>query len=279
MTLLRIAAVSTLWMLAATFAPRAQAAQGDDNCVGYIQSLPATITTPGTWCLGYSVSFYLTSGVAISIQADHVTLDCLHQTLGNAASGNTAIAVYANDRKGVTVRNCTLAYFDTGISLRNGQRHRVVDNLITHGLRRGIHIWDPDGQSHVEGNRVVALGGSGQAQSIVGIEADADIVDNVVAGVTASAANLGAKGIIAHGVGTQVVDNVVRGLASNGSEATIGLTTAGRQQSVVGNRVVNATGLVGTAISGYPATCRENHLAGYSNPVTSCSASWRNLAH
>ena len=62
-------------------APRpAHAAKSYDNCTGFITSLPAVITNPGTWCLNAdlstTVSTDTSSGGAITIQADNVTVDC-----------------------------------------------------------------------------------------------------------------------------------------------------------------------------------------------------------
>ena len=42
---------ATLVLALAAAAPAAQAAESYDNCTGFIDSLPATISTHGVWCL------------------------------------------------------------------------------------------------------------------------------------------------------------------------------------------------------------------------------------
>ncbi|HEY0661599.1 MAG TPA: hypothetical protein VGD21_09825, partial [Lysobacter sp.] len=64
-------------LLAGPVAPApAQAAQSYDNCTGFIDSLPATITTQGTWCLRKDLSTAMSSGNAITIATNNVTIDC-----------------------------------------------------------------------------------------------------------------------------------------------------------------------------------------------------------
>ena len=46
------------------------------SCRGFIDSLPATITSGGTWCLDHDVATSMTSGAAIDIQSNNVTIDC-----------------------------------------------------------------------------------------------------------------------------------------------------------------------------------------------------------
>ena len=45
----------------------AVAGESYDNCVGFIDALPATITTQGTWCLRQDLDSAATSGIMIEI--------------------------------------------------------------------------------------------------------------------------------------------------------------------------------------------------------------------
>ena len=58
-------------------ATSAYAAQSYDSCAGFIDSLPATITTQGTWCLRGDLATSVTSGNAITIATNNVTIDCM----------------------------------------------------------------------------------------------------------------------------------------------------------------------------------------------------------
>src|SRR4249919_759306 len=65
----------------------ARAAESYDNCTGFITSVPAVITTQGTWCLKNDLSTALTGIVAIKINTNNVTIDCNDFKLGGTAGG------------------------------------------------------------------------------------------------------------------------------------------------------------------------------------------------
>ncbi|HEY0661023.1 MAG TPA: hypothetical protein VGD21_06870 [Lysobacter sp.] len=65
-----------------------QAAESYDNCTGFIETLPATISTQGTWCLKHDVGTAITEGNAVTIAANNVTLDCNDFKIGGLAVAN-----------------------------------------------------------------------------------------------------------------------------------------------------------------------------------------------
>ena len=65
----------------------ALAAESYDNCTGFIDSLPATVSTQGTWCLRANLSTAMASGDAIAVAANNVTLDCNDFKIGGLAAG------------------------------------------------------------------------------------------------------------------------------------------------------------------------------------------------
>ena len=65
----------------------AVAAPSYDGCAGTIASLPAVITTQGTWCLDADLATGMASGIAIEIRANNVTLDCNGFKVGGLAAG------------------------------------------------------------------------------------------------------------------------------------------------------------------------------------------------
>src|SRR5690606_24652633 len=81
-----LAALLLLGGLAAT--QPARAAQSYDACTGFIDSVPATISTQGVWCLRKDLSTNITSGNAITIATNNVTIDCNDFKLGGLAAGN-----------------------------------------------------------------------------------------------------------------------------------------------------------------------------------------------
>src|SRR5687768_16439274 len=121
--------LAALVLLVAVHVAPAHAAESYDNCTGFIETLPATISTQGTWCLKHDVSTAITSGNAITIAANNVTLDCNDFKVGGLAAGDSSAAngVYAASRLNATVRQCGVRGFSQGIWL-DGAGHLVEDN-------------------------------------------------------------------------------------------------------------------------------------------------------
>ena len=97
----------------------ARSAESYDACTGFIDSVPATITTQGVWCLRKDLSTNIASGSAIAISVNNVTVDCNGFKLGGLAAGNGSVAngIYAVNRQNATVRNCNIRGFFTGIDV------------------------------------------------------------------------------------------------------------------------------------------------------------------
>src|SRR6185369_16529682 len=71
----------------------ASAAESYDNCTGFITSLPAVVTTQGTWCLKQDLATAITSGNAITINTGNVTIDCNDFKLGGMSAGLATQAI------------------------------------------------------------------------------------------------------------------------------------------------------------------------------------------
>src|SRR5687767_11593422 len=104
--------------------PQTWAAEGYSNCEGFIDSLPATITTQGVWCLRQDLNTPISSGYAIDIRTNNVTIDCNDFKIGGMAGGSatSAYGVHAVSALNTTVRNCTVRGFYIGVRL-NGSGH------------------------------------------------------------------------------------------------------------------------------------------------------------
>ena len=162
----------------------AHAAQDYDSCTGFIESLPAVISTPGTWCLRRDVSTSQSWGPAIHVIANNVTLDCNGFKVGglSAGPGTGAVGVQSQGRANVVVRDCAIRGFHGGVYLQ-GSGHLVEDSRFDGNRAYGIGV-DGDG-SVVRRNRVLDTGGSTQDDWVTAIRTSrtVDIIDNVVAGV------------------------------------------------------------------------------------------------
>lgn len=220
------------------------------NCVE-ITSIPTTISTQGVYCLKKHLSNGLASGAAINVTVNNVTIDCNHYKLGNLAAGpaTSASGVVATGRTNVTVRNCGIRGYRVGVDLANGE-YRVFDNRFDSNTQIGIRVTGTG--SVVSGNEVVDTGGSTVANvnHFYGIytEGNADIIDNIVNNVVATAGGKRhAYGIRGSNMNAVLVQgNRVAGLAPTGLAANrYGITIEdGYNNTVRDNTVVMGSGLV-----------------------------------
>ena len=242
-----------LLLAVAAFAtsPAARAAQSYDNCAGFIDSLPATLTTQGTWCLRKDLSTAITAGAAITIDANNITIDCNDFKLGGLAAGpaSNAVGIAANGRINATVRNCAVRGFNYGIRLYSGASHLVEDNRLDNNLFSGISV-EGDG-SVIRRNRVLDTGGKLYPSGIMGGGA-VDIEDNTVSNVVApGASDSYAVGISAHHTSNaRVVRNTVRGLTPGLQEGAnvVGILVEPASRALIRDNHLFGTGLPGTGV-------------------------------
>ena len=254
----------------------AAAAESYDNCTGFIDSLPATISTQGVWCLRKHVSMNLSTGTAISIAVNNVTIDCNDFKIGGLAAGvdTQAYGIVATARLNTTVRRCGVRGFNRGIWL-DGSGHLVEDNRLDANTYGGI-IVSGDG-NRIVGNRVIDTGGGPLAVSY-GIHASGDVVDNAVDAVFATGDNTSPFGIVATELGAEISGNRVRGLVATGTGKAIGLQASGVAQVIAGNRVAGPAGNgTGILASGAASFCKDNVVYGFQTTYSSCDTSAGNL--
>src|SRR5688572_11895990 len=136
-----------------------RAAESYDNCAGFIDSLPATISTQGVWCLRKDVSTAIAAGAAITVATNNVTLDCNDFKLGGLSAGTATATrgILATGRQNIRVRNCNIRGFHTGLDIEGGG-HLVEDNNLNGNLSVGLRV-SGDG-SIVRRNSVIDTGGS-----------------------------------------------------------------------------------------------------------------------
>lgn len=167
----------------------ARAAESYDNCKGFIDTLPATINTQGTWCLRKDLNTNLESGEAIDVVVNNVTLDCNDFKIGNllAGAGNSATGVRALDRSNFTVRNCNVRGFGYGVALlSSGTGNVIEDNRVDSSRRFGI--FDSSSSSTIRRNFINDTVSLGQAVGIV-TSGNHDILDNTIDTVSGAGGN------------------------------------------------------------------------------------------
>lgn len=210
--------------------PPAGTAPVGGSCVSI--TAPATISAPGNYCLGNSATVNITSGAAISINANDVVLDCQNNMLKNTALSDTggSNGIYFNSRNNITIRNCRImGGFTNGIYGQQdntiGNRNyyiTVEDNYIAGPYFNGIvisgsaieirrnKIYDIGGQVNSDANGIALA-----ASSLPNAPHFHIVTDNVIAGTTSI--NRYAHGVYSSGsiagefsrntiVGTRAVD-------------------------------------------------------------------------
>jgi hypothetical protein len=267
-----------LALLAAASPMPASAAPSYDACTGFITSLPAVISTQGTWCLDGDLSTAITSGNAIEVANNNVTIDCNGFKIGGlaAGAGTTTRGIRANARLNTTVRDCNLRGFHTAIEIGGAPSagHLVEGNRVEGSTVTGINV--NGAGSQVRSNRVLDTGLStvttGQSFAILVLGA-VDVVDNSVEGVTAVAnasGNVSTRGIqVLSATGAQVAGNRVRGLVRLGDGSSVGINVVTSTRSDVRDNFVLGPGTAGIACSG-PDGIYDNHVNGFDTNLALC---------
>jgi hypothetical protein len=261
-------------------APRfASAAESYDNCTGFISSLPATIGTQGTWCLKHDLATTITSGNAITVNTNNVTIDCNDFKLGGLAAGAGTLTngIVAAASFNTIVRHCNIRGFYVGIYLSGGGGgHLVEDNRFDGNTAYGLSVGG-DG-SVIRRNRVFDTGDSTANSDAFGIDAtgSVDVVDNTITGVVArSGGNGSATGIHTdQNPGGRIVGNGVNGLVKDGTGLikAINNTNSGRiamhHNDVVGD---GSTGSVGLGCASSNDSAHDNTISGFAAAISGCS--------
>lgn len=256
-----------------------------NTCAGFIEALPAVISTQGVWCLKKDLSTSITSGNAISIVTNNVTIDCNGFKIGGLAGGNESGAMgiqsYRNSPDpyvlNTTVRNCAVRGFIYGIYLY-GAGHLVEDNRLDLNLRGGIIVEGENGR--VQRNAVYDTGGFPNQSHSFGIKAFGDVIDNTVAGVFGMATDTYPSGILADGSGSEIRGNRVRNLVVAGTGSATGISADGSGMTIADNRISAEVATPGSGILAYGGNtfCTGNTVVNFATNYASCEAIDGNLS-
>jgi hypothetical protein len=269
--------LSLLLLALACVAPgRAVAAEGYDSCTGYITSLPAILASEGTWCLKQDLATSISSGYAITINTNNVTIDCNGFKVGGLGAGpnTSAFGIVAGNRFHVTVRNCTVRGFNMGIWLSastasSAGDHVVEDNRVDGNTHYGINVAG-DG-SIVRRNLVTNSGASGNCCQVVGIYGaySVYVLDNTISGVDSAPSY--ARGIEVGNNSASVDGNRISGVTG---ATPSGIVSAGSGHLTLrGNHVLGdgAAGSYGIYCSDGSGVVKDNEINGFSTGLSNCT--------
>jgi Right handed beta helix region len=202
-----------------------------------IAVLPFTISAQGNYWLVRNLSTPQTTGAAITINSDFVTVDLKGFKIGGGAAGpgTTAYGIHAVNRRNVTIRNGNIRGFYEGVFLEDtsgtfttSQGH-LVDGVRADGnTYAGIHV---QGRGNlVRRSQIVATGGT----TVLGADVDT-------------------CGIRIEGSGARVLNNDVTDTVGVGAGRGLAVSLASANGSMVqSNRLANAvlTASTGVLIGG-----------------------------
>ena len=272
MSAFRHACTLALVASACALVPKAHAARAYDSCTGYIDSLPAVVMTQGTWCLRHDLATNVSSGAAITVAANNVTIDCNDFKLGGLGGGpdSTAVGITSNGFANSLIRHCSVRGFRTGIKLLGARGAVVEDNRLDGQTYAGVDV--AGSASIVRGNTIANTAGPASAFGIR-VEGTADVLANLVGGVEGPTA---AFGIYSAGnVQGSISDNTVRGI-TGASPWGIRLTTGTQvssQVSITGNVLMSlvASSNAGIDCTGSAASrARGNRIVNFTLPLAGC---------
>jgi hypothetical protein len=265
----------------------AHAAQSYDNCTGFIDTVPAVIVSQGNWCFRKDLSTAITSGNAITIANNNVTIDCNDFKLSGLAAGSGTIAfgIVAQDRFNVTVRRCNIRGFAVGLNIFGSEMvsttggHQIEDNHFDGNTFQGMWL-EGDG-SVVQRNRVSNTGGTtadggGNSYGII-TNGSVDVRENTVTHVVAKTGSGGyAYGIyVLNNPDGSIDGNRVRILLNDGAGIAYGIYAESsgsislRNNDLVG--YFDASGSVGLACNSGNAHAKDNEINTFVTGLTGCS--------
>jgi hypothetical protein len=267
------------------YAAPARAGMSYDNCTNFIPSLPATISTQGTWCFKKDLITGITSGAAVTIAANNVTLDCNDFKLGGLSAGiaTRAVGVMSNEGTNVTVRNCNIRGFFNGVQILSplGSGHLVENNRLDGNTHIGIKLGGD--ASVVRGNRISSTGsaeGVSEPVQAVGIWTigSVDVLENIINGVSARGPSGGASvGVYSWiNLNGSIIRNNIKNISPTGDGA-YGILLEGPtgylsvdSNTLTGEWLAGSTGVACTANNEHVILVR-NVIGGWQFPQVGCA--------
>jgi hypothetical protein len=215
-------------LAAAGLALTAAAFGQDATCDTLITTAPYTISTPGHYCLANAIATTITSGAAITIDANSVVLDLKGYRFagGSVGVGTGAYGIDVLNRNYVVIRNGDVRGFLAGIAFEgNGSgttnRNNVIENTTLDG-NTGYGIVVGLGQNNVVRNCIITnTGGSTVAGITTGFGLNLGsntsfAINNLVVATTVTSGGTSSIGI-AMASDSRAVDNQVIGDGNTGN--------------------------------------------------------------
>ena len=234
------AGILGLLLLSSVTGLPALAGQGRDNCTGYIDAVPANVTTGGIWCLRKNLTTSTPSGGVLMFTGNNVTLDCNGYRIEHTDVSNNAQALVLTGNNSV-VRHCDIRSFYRGVSV-SGSGGLVEDNRFLQTGYLPIYVQSAGGI--IRRNHVFGVGNhdsnNGAVTAVVAY-GSGDVIDNVIDTVTPRAnasGNASPTALYLYIVSGQVSGNRIRNLVPLGTGAAVGIESWGGYPYMSRNHIV-----------------------------------------
>ena len=203
--------------------------------------IPLTISTPGSYYLTEDVT---SSGTAINVAVDDVTIDLAGYAVVGTDSALLYHGIYMNGRSNVEIRNGTVRDFYNGIyayGVTSGN-HRIINVRVVSNVTGGIVL---DGTGHLVKDCTISENGDSAFSHVYGIRTGtgSTVTGNTIS-YNGNSASHSVHGIHAYNGSTVTgntvsnngssADGDVRGILANGSTVT-GNTVFKNAHSAEGN--------------------------------------------
>ena len=252
---------------------------GSSACTS-ISSLPSIITVSGVYCLKSDLPTAMTTGNAIEIQTDDVTVDLNGYKLDGTAAGpgTTAYGIYANQQKNITIRNGSVHGFERGIVLNDNFPYTTSQGHLIEGIRADMNthmgIAAVGRGNIIRNNQIVSTGGSTNNVNTFGIVAYGPgglLLNNDTIETKEQLSGL-AYGIYLNNSSGSVVENNRVGNSSTGPGTSYGIyMTLSTNVLVSNNRITTMDNGVGY-YTGSTGKYRDNLTSGCTTPFTAGGA-------
>jgi len=241
-----------------------------------ITTLPTVITVQGIYCFTGNLATSMTSGKAITINTNNVTIDLNGWKLGGlaAGTGTGTYGIYAYQRKNITIKNGIIRGFYFGIILGDNfpytasQGHLIEDIRADQNTYGGLLV---QGRGNiVRRNQVVDTGGSTVNNSAFGIQLNGPggrVLNNEISGTVATSVSSAFGLHLASATGAVVEGNRIDDVSSNSSMA-YGVSISSSYDVVVEDNRINGLSTVSGTTWGMSIRSSSDVLAA-GNRITS----------
>jgi hypothetical protein len=250
------------------------------DCTDFISSLPYTITAQGIYCFTHSLDANITTGSAIIINSNNVTINLYGYKLGGQLGGpaTQANGIYASNKKNIAIRNGTIRGFYRGILLQNDSPYTTGGPYVIEDLRADANTYVGI-VMHGRGNTirnvgVVNTGGStviSDAWGIVSRGPGARIHNNNIFETKEQGTGLAGGILINTGDGTYLAYNVSGNTAPSTTGTSYGILIQDSANVIVRNNNVTmmTKGILFSALgAGASGIYMDNLASGCVDPFT-----------